>query len=127
MKQQQYTGAFDGGAKPNPGQMTIGGWIASPNRKILLKFSDSVGHGTNNEAEYNAYIRLLKEAKKLGIENISIRGDSALVVNQVNGNWKAKDSRMKELKNQSISLMEGMDIVLTHVVRKYNTMADSLT
>jgi len=123
----QYTGAFDGGSKPNPGQMTIGGWIADPNRKTILKFSENIGYGTNNEAEYRAFIRLIKEAKILGIESISIRGDSALVVNQVNGKWKVKVSKIQELRNQALHEMKGMDIILTHVLRKYNTIADSLT
>jgi len=123
----QYTGAFDGGSKPNPGQMTIGGWIADPNRKIILKFSENIGHGTNNEAEYNALIRLIIEAKKLGIKNISIRGDSALVVNQVNGKWKVKVPRIQELKSQALYEMKGMTITLSHVLREYNTIADSLT
>lgn len=127
MKIEQYTGAFDGSAKPNPGEMKIGGWIAGPDRRVISEFSENLGYGTNNEAEYNAFIRILEEARKLGIKRISLRGDSQLVVNQINRLWKIKDPRMKELSSKAFSLMEGIEVNLSHVVRKYNKTADSLT
>jgi ribonuclease HI len=127
MSDQIYIGAFDGSAKPNPGEITIGGWIADSDKKTLISFTEKIGYGTNNEAEYLAFIRLLKEAKGLGIKKLSIKGDSSLVVNQINGTWKIKEPRMKELNNKAHSIMEGMVIKLTHVKRKFNIVADSLT
>ena len=87
---KRYTAAFDGGATPNPGQMKIGGFIKLYG-KTIWRYSDSIGHGTNNIAEYASLLRLVKKAQTLGIKNIYIQGDSQLIINQVNGVWKAKD------------------------------------
>ena len=42
---------------------------------------------TNNTAEYEAFLLGLKAAKDLGIEQISVYGDSELVVQQVKNNY----------------------------------------
>ena len=127
MQVQQYTGAFDGSAKPNPGNMKIGGWIATPTRKIISEFSEEIGYGTANEAEYRACIRLLEKCIELGIKWISVRGDSELVVNQINGVSKTKDPKMKMLKSKVVELCNGINLTIAHVPRKYNTMADRLS
>lgn len=124
-----YTAGFDGSAKPNPGLMTIGGWIRDPNGNLVFSFTEIHGQGTNNEAEYKALIRIFEEIKKRGIQKIDIKGDSALVVNQIKGEWKTKDPRMEKLKNEvySIAREAGVRYNIEHVVRKYNSEADSLT
>ena len=128
MLSEQHAGAFDGSAKPNPGNMKIGGWIATPTRRIIKEFSEEIGYGTANEAEYRACIRLLEECKKLGITNISVRSDSELVVNQINGVSKTKDPKMKMLKGLVMNLCDGgIKLNISHVPRKYNTMADRLS
>jgi len=124
---EYYTAGFDGSAVPNPGEMKIGWWLKNPNGKVLHSSSISLGYETNNEAEYKALISLLTVVKSLNIKNIKIQGDSALVVNQVNGKWKTKEPRMKVLCNECKKLLDGIDWNLTHVVRKYNSDADSLT
>ena len=42
---------------------------------------------TNNEAEYEACILRLEEAVNIQIKTLDVYGDSALVINQVNGDW----------------------------------------
>ncbi len=44
-----YEGYFDGSAKPNPGKMTIGGFIISPDKNITSPFSvqSITGNGTD--------------------------------------------------------------------------------
>ena len=122
-----HVAAFDGGATPNPGQMKIGGWIRDPNGKRIYYYTEEIGHGTNNEAEYYSLIKLMEEIKRRGIQKIHIQGDSALVVNQVNGIWKAKDHRMKSLRDHVLKLSCGIDFNLEHVLRQFNSEADSLT
>jgi ribonuclease HI len=123
---QSYTAAFDGGATPNPGEMKIGGWIRDVNGTRIYAYTEEIGHGTNNEAEYKSLIKLLEELKKRGIKKVHIQGDSALVVNQVNGKWKAKDPKMKVLKAKALSI-SGVTYKLEHVLRTFNSEADSLT
>ena len=122
-----HTAGFDGSATPNPGQMMIGGWIRDPSGKQIYSFSRAIGEGTNNIAEYQALLTLLKEARKLGIKNISIQGDSALIINQVKGIWKARDPRMVQYKNRVHAVLKHMDWELHHVLRRFNKEADSLT
>ncbi len=68
---------------------------------------------TNNEAEYLALIRGLEDMTTriaaLGqVPNtwhLDVKGDSNLVVNQVNGNWKAKAAHLKPYISQAQELL----------------------
>ncbi len=123
----RYTAAFDGGSTPNPGDMRIGGFIKL-HGKLIFRYNDSIGHGTNNIAEYASLLKLVKEAQKLAIENIYIQGDSQLVINQVNGIWKAKDPRMKQYRDRVLATLKHIkNWEIKHVLRKHNQEADSLT
>lgn len=46
---------------------------------------------SNNEAKYEARITRLQAAHKLGVEEVEVLSDSRLVVNQVDGNFEARD------------------------------------
>lgn len=124
-----YEGYFDGSAAPNPGQMTIGGFIHRVSDKERVhKYSIVLGHGTNNEAEYLSLIELCDNLEQLGVQNINIYGDSLLVVNQVNAVWKARDPRMESFKMKVLDLLKPVpDWTLNHVLRGKNMLADSLT
>ena len=123
-----YEAYFDGSAKPNPGMMRIGGFIRSLDRRTINEYSSKLGHGTNNEAEYLSLIRLIDNAIDLDILKIKIYGDSALVVNQVNRTWKAKDKRMKAFRDEALSkLARFHKWQLEHVKRDFNMEADFLT
>ena len=58
---------------------------------------------TNNEAEYDTLIaaleavreRLAEEGIEPGMASLSIRGDSLLVCNQVQGKWNCKEPRLQ--------------------------------
>ncbi|KAJ9542277.1 hypothetical protein OSB04_028783 [Centaurea solstitialis] len=74
---------------------------------------------TNNEAEYEALITGMDIAPKLGAKHLHVRSDSLLVVNQVNGDFQAKDSKMttylKIVKDQALHstkpTMESVQII----------------
>ncbi len=122
-----YEGFFDGSAKPNPGIMTIGGFIKEAGATVIHTFSEELDYGTNNEAEYYAFIRLVSEIIKLDIKKIRIYGDSALVVNQVNRKWKA-NKKMRPYRNEAILLLDRVaDWRLEHIKRGLNMEADALT
>jgi len=36
---------------------------------------------------------------------VQVRGDSALVINQLRGQWKAKEPRMRERRNRCLRLL----------------------
>jgi ribonuclease HI len=123
----KYRAWFDGSAKPNPGEMTIGGYIIDENEKIIEKFSHVLGEGTNNRAEYLALVHLTAQIRILGIKDIDIKGDSNLVVQQVNGNWKCRDQYLKQLRDNILTSLRGVNWTLEHVYRENNKEADLLT
>lgn len=123
-----FTGYFDGSSVPNPGEMTIGGKIVDEENNDICSYSRTLGQGTNNIAEYLSLIELIQYAQEKGIKKIIIKGDSLLVVNQVNGSWRAKDSKMKILKNKVLNSLQYFDEwKLEHIRREFNKEADSLT
>jgi ribonuclease HI len=101
---------FDGGSRGNPGegygsyQLTVRSKAETPQR---LRFGDEY---TSNEAEYDtliealeAVLRRAKDPKRIELE---IRGDSQLVINQINGTWKTKEPRMQERKEHVLALLQ---------------------
>ena len=64
---------------------------------IRLEHSFRLGfRASNNEAEYEALLAGLRAVLNLGVREVEVYSDSWLVVNQVQGNFKAKDPRMME-------------------------------
>ena len=87
----------DGGARGNPGPAAIGVVICGANGDILYEHSDLIGDATNNIAEYLALIAAIEIAKQFSPKHVSFCLDSELVVKQLNGEYKVKDEKMKEL------------------------------
>lgn len=125
--QRKFFAYFDGSAKPNPGIMSIGGYIQTPTGKQLYAYSINLGEGTNNVAEYQSLIHVLRECGRRGIQRVLIRGDSQLVINQVLGIWKTKDPMMKQLCDEAVEAMSKiLDCTLMWHARKQNKKADKL-
>ena len=104
---------FDGGSRGNPGQgygSYALDWPGQPRQIIQLNFGDLV---TNNEAEYDTLIAALEAVHRRLLEQqieprsaaLSIRGDSLLVCNQVRGNWRCKEPRLKSRLEKARALL----------------------
>lgn len=94
----------------------------------LYSFSDYIADKTNNEAEYMALIRGLELSIELNQVNLAIYADSQLVVNQVNGDYKVKDDRMKALHKKAHTLLSKLDSwTFEHIPRDKNKEADKLS
>lgn len=125
---EKFKAFFDGSAKPNPGMMQIGGYVDDSTGFRTIEFSRELKHGTNNEAEYHAFIYLLDRLIEGDVQDVKIYGDSSLVVNQVNGTWKARDDRMKIFKEAALEKLQNIPKwTLEHVPRAMNKDADNLT
>jgi len=109
-----YTLVFDGGSQGNPGP-GYGSYVlvrGQDGRQDLTRL-DFGRQMTNNEAEYETLIaglqglieRLESAGQVPGDTTVEIRGDSALVIRQVEGTWKTKDDRMRLLRNRARSLL----------------------
>ena len=109
-----YVLTFDGGSRGNPGwgygSYAITRVADGAQRLERLQFGDEY---TNNEAEYDALIAALqdltsriREAGRQPEEfSLEVRGDSALVINQLEGRWKAKEPRMRQRRDRCRRLL----------------------
>lgn len=122
----------DGGARGNPGPAAIGVFIVHGKNAVLARIGKKIGHATNNVAEYTAVIEglawIAKNIDKLSIDRINFFLDSQLVVSQLNGIYKIKNSVLRELlfsiREKEASL--GSVISYTHIRREKNKEADRL-
>ncbi|GAU43336.1 hypothetical protein TSUD_398810 [Trifolium subterraneum] len=82
---------------------------------------------TNNIAEYEACIMGIEEAIDLRIKNIDIYGDSALVINQIKGEWETHHAGLIPYRDYARRLLTFFNKVeLHHIPRDENQMADAL-
>jgi len=120
----------DGGARGNPGIAGAGAVIFDEQKNVLGEVSEYLGDNlTNNYAEYEAIVLVLRLCKKLGLEEneIELRADSKLAVEQLMGRWKVKDASIREQFNKVKEVMKDLKSVkFTHVRRELNTHADRL-
>ncbi|MGD8473759.1 MAG: ribonuclease HI family protein [Anaerolineae bacterium] len=105
---------FDGGSRGNPG-WGYGSYAiqrASDGAQRLERLDLGDGY-TNNEAEYDTLVAALQDLiRRLeatgsdpGEFTLEVRGDSALVLNQLGGTWKAKEPRMRQRRDQCWRLL----------------------
>lgn len=123
-----YTNS-DGGARGNPGPGAIGIVIRN-NNEILTKYSQFIGrNATNNIAEYEALIKALEIASKFTKEEVTCILDSELIVNQLLGKYKVRNTKLLELFLKVQKLQENFKkIKYQHVSRmdKYQQIADEI-
>lgn len=118
---------IDGASRGNPGPAGIGVAINDAEGKPLKKVREYLGETTNNIAEYRALICALENARALKAQEININTDSALLVNQLNKNYKVKSDNLKILYNQVLDLIKNFQRVkVTHIEREKNNEADKL-
>lgn len=87
----------DGGARGNPGPAAYG-FVVRSDGKIVKEGMGYIGIATNNFAEYTAVVEALKFLKKShGAQKLEFFLDSQLVVSQLNGIYKVKNSTIREL------------------------------
>ena len=117
----------DGGSRGNPGVSAIGAVIGSKG------YSEFIGEGTNNEAEYKAVIFALKKAKallgkeKIKQAEIELRSDSELLIKQLNGEYKIMEPRIQQLFIGVWNLkIDFGKIQFTLIPREKNKEADRL-
>ena len=119
---------FDGCSKGNPGQAGIGAVLYEGDTEIWAAARYIGDKRTNNEAEYRALIMGLEEASERRIEELTVFGDSQLVINQVNGVYKVKADKLFDLYDRVQMLQKCFHFVeFHHVYREQNTRADQLS
>lgn len=117
----------DGASRGNPGRAAIGASIRSEDGVELAIVSATIGHATNNQAEYRAAIEGVRKARSLGATSIDLRMDSELVVRQVAGIYRVKNAALQPLFTTLLGELEALGpYTVGHVPRALNARADAL-
>ena len=117
----------DGGARGNPGPAGYGVVIKDETGKKIAALSEYLGHQTNNVAEYQGLIAALEYANKHGHKALRLISDSELLVRQIKGIYKVKNSVLKDLHARAKELITKLDwFSIEHVLRGKNSEADQL-
>jgi ribonuclease HI len=86
-----------------------------------------LGTATNNQAEYLALIEGLEEAARWKPERLEVYMDSQLVVEQLAGRYRVKNSDLRTLHAKALQLLQGFEeTAVQHVPREKNRGADAL-
>jgi ribonuclease HI len=117
----------DGAARGNPGPAAIGAILKDETGNTIGRISRAIGVTTNNQAEYRAIIVALEKAISLGARQVMVKSDSELVVKQINGQYKIKNTALRPLYQQVVKLTGALEsFSITSIPREQNTGADAL-
>lgn len=125
----------DGAARGNPGPASAGAALIDadapgadrPDAPPIATISESLGRQTNNVAEYTALLRALDLAEELGAEEVTLLLDSLLIVEQLRGRWRVKDSKLAPLHAEALARLGRFQRwSARHVPRSENRTADAL-
>lgn len=127
MKISQVKLFTDGGARGNPGPAGVGAVITDMDGKVLVARKKFLGVATNNQAEYQALLLGLEEAKKIGVKEVACYLDSELTVKQMRREYKVKNPGLAALFVKVWNLLPSFEkVTFHHVLREKNVLADQL-
>lgn len=105
----------------------IGALLRTRRLVHVAQISKAIGRATHNVAEYHALIEGLKLAREHGIQQIRVYMDSELVVDQMNGLSRVRQSHLNELHEEASRLRTLFkSIRISWVPREMNAEADQL-
>ena len=83
---------FDGAANQNGSEIRV--LLISP-KGTHIPFSGRLNFPTtNNATEYEACIMGLQVSLGLGVKELEVNGDSALIISEIQNKWKIKQERL---------------------------------
>jgi ribonuclease HI len=132
MPKDMITIYFDGLCRPkNPGGTATYGYVIYKDGKKVKSGSGVIGSGagmTNNVAEYSALKRAAEwVSRNGGDDEIVIKGDSRLVIHQMNGTWQIKSETSQKFVPEIRRLLEGRKTRYIWIPREQNAEADVLS
>ncbi|XP_057969454.1 uncharacterized protein LOC131158605 [Malania oleifera] len=82
---------------------------------------------SNNVAEYEVYVLGLQAAMNQGIKELAGKGDSALVIHQLIGEWDTRDPKLIPYQKHIQEMIKGFDhISFSNLPRENNFIPDTL-
>ena len=119
---------IDGGARGNSGPAGYGVRIETADGALVDELHGGLGIATNNVAEYNGLLAALQWAVDHRQPRVHIRADSELLVKQMRGEYKVRNTGLQPLYAQARLLVGRLDHVkFEHVRRELNKEADRLS
>lgn len=116
---------FDGGGR-SPGPVTAACTVQLSDGSVEEDVKQ-LDRGTHNIAEREALMLGLRVALEHGERHVIVKGDSMLVVKQVNREWKARNGAMRHLRTQAEELLALFETWhVEWIPRKENQRADEL-
>lgn len=94
----------------------IGAIIICPDGTHILFIARLCFECTNNMVEYEAYIMGLEEAIDHIIKILNVYRDSALVINQINGEWETRHAELIPYRDYARRLLLFFDAIRFHHV-----------
>jgi len=125
----------DGGSRGNPGPAAIGVTANTSSGEVVFELSEYIGVQTNNVAEYMAVIRALTylNDQKISTEKLTFILDSQLIVRQIQGIYRVKESHLQSLVSDVKKLLgivkennPTVSVSFQTVLRDQNKRADQL-
>lgn len=122
-----WTVHIDGSAFPNPGRMTLGAVLVSPEGHSVTLSQDTQRTGCNNEAEALALLAALKVLTQHHAQRVCIYSDSSILVEQLTAASPKPVVRLSGLYQQARQAVAGFAAVQARwIPRHRNTQADAL-
>jgi ribonuclease HI len=115
----------DGSSRGNPGAAGIGYCLVDENGHTIKRGGEFIGFATSRVAEYYALKEGIEQAMELGLKSARFISDNLMVVNQMNGIFKVKNTDIKPIYNDIQEMLKNFTAVsFTHVPRLQNAAAD---
>lgn len=122
-----HTAHIDGGARGNPGPAGYGVVVHDAAGRKVAELSEYLGHQTNNYAEYQGLIGVLRYAVANQVKALKVVSDSELMVRQMKGIYKVKNPALRKLYEEAQQLVRKLDhFDIRHALREHNVDADRL-
>lgn len=109
---------FDGGCRPNPGQMETAVVMCG-----ITYHRPDCGIGTNNDAEWLALIYAAEIARSIGERAVVMLGDSALVVGQASGTAKCRSPEFRAHLATFQTLAKDFDVIKIRKIARTQNLA----
>jgi ribonuclease HI len=87
----------DGASRGNPGISAAAFIILDDDGNVLRRHAKYLGVRTNNQAEYEALVSALNAAAQITNQVVTCKLDSELVVKHLNGEYRVKDPKLRNL------------------------------
>lgn len=122
-----FTAHCDGGSRGNPGPAGYGAVVEDAEGRTAARLSEFLGVQTNNYAEYQGLLAVLRWAVEHDVKRLRVVSDSELMVKQMQGHYKVASPILRPLWEQAKKMARQFDrFEMRHTLRGGNKQADAL-